>query len=69
MGTTANYKLYVYKSDSTTLYNNTYPMLLNTGGYSFNAGTTGDRIYWKVTAVDAAGNESRPGELRSFVLQ
>jgi hypothetical protein len=65
----SGYKLYVFKSDSTTLYNTSFPMTLNTTSYSFNQGITGDKIYWKVSAVDAVGNEGKPSELRSFTLQ
>ena len=64
-----NYKLYVYKDDSTTLYNNTFPVLLNTTGYNFTLGSSGERIYWQVSVLDAAGNESAPSELRSFLIQ
>jgi len=63
------YKLYVLKSDSTTLYNQSFPAVLTTTNYSFNLGTSGDKIYWKVTAVDAFGNEGLPSTLRSFSLQ
>jgi hypothetical protein len=66
--TTATYKLYVYKSDQTTLYD-TFPLSQNTTSYTFNTGNMGDRIYWKVSAVDAAGNEGQSSELRSFTLQ
>jgi len=63
------YKLYVFKSDSTSLYNQNFPALVNATSYNFNLGKSGDRVYWKVTALDAAGNESQPSDLRSFVLQ
>jgi hypothetical protein len=63
------YKLYVFKSDSVSLYNQTFPILVNTAGYGFNLGKSGDRVYWKVTALDAAGNESPASDLRRFVLQ
>lgn len=69
VATATKYKLYVLQSDSATLYNNTFPMTLTTSSYSFNLGKTGDKIYWKVTAVDAAGNEGTPSLLRHFVLQ
>jgi hypothetical protein len=65
----SNYKLYIFKGDSTTLYSASFPMNLNTTSYSFNQGITGDKIYWKVSAVDAVGNEGKPSELRSFTLQ
>jgi hypothetical protein len=67
--TAAKYKLYVFKSDSTSVYNANFPMLVNSTSYSFNLGKSGDKVYWKVTALDAAGNESLPSDLRSFVLQ
>jgi hypothetical protein len=63
------YKLYAFKSDSTTTYSSTFPLSLNTSSYNFNLGSPGERIYWKVTAIDAAGNESQPSILRSFVLK
>jgi len=69
VSTTSYYKLYVLKSDSTTLYSNSFPMVITTTNYSFNLGNSGDKVYWKVTAVDAAGNESVPSQLRNFVLQ
>lgn len=63
------YKLYVYKSDSTSLYNQQYPMILSASNYSFNQGNFNERIYWKVSAIDDAGNEGEASELRNFVLQ
>jgi hypothetical protein len=65
----ATYKLYVYKSDQQTLYNSSFPLSLTATSYSFNLGNSGDRVYWQVSAVDAAGNEGKISELRSFTLQ
>ncbi|QEM09154.1 hypothetical protein [Mucilaginibacter rubeus] len=67
--TASNYKLYVYKADSTTLYSTAFPALLNTNTYSFAQGSSGERIYWQVSALDGAGNESALSALQSFVLQ
>jgi hypothetical protein len=67
--TAVKYKLYVYKSDGITLYSQSFPMSLTTTGYNFNQGNSGDKFYWVATAVDAAGNESQAGSLRSFTLQ
>ncbi|SHL98564.1 hypothetical protein [Mucilaginibacter sp. OK098] len=67
--TAVRYKLYVFKSDSTSLYNTSFPLSVTTTSYSFNLGSPGDKIYWKVSALDAAGNEGQASELRSFVLQ
>lgn len=63
------YKLYVYQSDGVTLYNSTFPMSLTTTSYSFNLGSSGNKIYWTVTAVDAEGNESTPAAPIYFTLQ
>jgi len=63
------YKLYVYQSDSTTLFSSAFPMTLTTTSYNFNQGSSGAKIYWKVTAVDATGNESSSGNLRYFQIQ
>jgi hypothetical protein len=63
------YKLYVYQSDGATIYNQSFPMVLNTTSYSFGLGKSGYKVYWAVSAVDAAGNEGQLSTLRSFVLQ
>jgi hypothetical protein len=52
-----------------TLYNNTFPPVLNSTNYSFSAGILGERVVWKVAAVDAAGNEGQATAVRSFVLR
>jgi len=63
------YKLYVFKSDSTTTFNSNFPVVLSTNSYTFNLGTSGDKIYWKVSAIDAAGNEGAVSDQRNFELQ
>ncbi len=63
------YKVYVFQSDSTTLYDQNFPVQVNTNNYSFSLGNSGDKVYWKVTALDAAGNESQASVLSNFVLQ
>ncbi|MES2807019.1 MAG: hypothetical protein V4619_00230 [Bacteroidota bacterium] len=65
----ARYKLYVFKSDSITNYSASFPVYLNTNSYNFTTGTIGDRINWKVSAIDAAGNEGQASTIRSFVLR
>lgn len=67
--TATRYKLYAYKSDGTTRYSDSFPMLLNTTSYTLTTGVFGERIYWKVTAIDAAGNEGTASAIRSFILQ
>jgi hypothetical protein len=67
--TAVKYKVYVLQSDSTSLFNQSFPVQVSTTSYSFTPGSSGNTIYWKVTALDAAGNESVASALRSFVLQ
>ena len=69
VATAIKYKLYVFKSDSVTTYNNTFPLVQTQANYSFTSGTFNERVYWRVTAIDAAGNESQGSELRNFVVQ
>lgn len=69
VATAAKYKLYVFKSDSVTTYNNTFPAALTNTNYNFSGGVLGERVIWKVAAVDAAGNEGQATALRSFVLR
>lgn len=61
------YKLYVFKNDISTPYTG-FPMTINGTSYNFNTGAIGDKFYWKIAAVDAAGNEGTASALRSFVL-
>jgi len=67
--TAAKYKLYAFKADSVTVYNSSFPLSVTGNSYNFNLGNAGDRIYWKVTAIDAAGNEGPASTLKSFVLR
>jgi len=66
--TAAKYQLYVYKSDQTTAYSSTYPVTLTGTTYSFT-GVSGERVYWEVRAIDAAGNTGAFSELRNFTIQ
>lgn len=67
--TAVRYKLYVLQSDSTSAFNQNFPLLLTGTSYSFNPGLPGDKLYWKVSAIDQAGNEGESSLVRSFVLQ
>jgi len=69
VATAVKYKLYVYQSDQVTAYNSSFPMVLTNTSYSFNLGSSGNTVYWMVTALDAAGNESPASAKNSFVLQ
>ncbi|TKC12051.1 hypothetical protein FA048_00075 [Pedobacter polaris] len=63
------YELIVYQSDLTTLYSTSYPMLLTTNTYTFNAGDSNEVIGWKVRAIDKAGNKGSFSDLFSFTIQ
>lgn len=65
----SGYKLYLYKSDATTLYSPAYPMALSAVSYSLSTANSGEKIYWRVTATDAVGNESSSVETRNFTVQ
>jgi hypothetical protein len=69
VATAVKYKLYVYQSDQVTPYNSSFPMILTSTSYSFDLGSSGNTIYWMVTALDAAGNESVASTIDNFVLQ
>lgn len=63
------YQLIIYKSDGVTIYNSTFPINLSATNYSFNEGDFNETIYWKVRAIDAAGNIGAYSDVRSFTVQ
>lgn len=63
------YELVIYKSDLTTLYNSSYPMLLNTTTHTFNLGDMNEVLAWKVRAIDKTGNKGAFSSLFSFTIQ
>lgn len=63
------YKLYVYKSDSTSLFNSSFPLKVTNTNSSFALGTSSQKLYWQVSAVDKAGNEGEKSTKRSFIVQ
>jgi len=69
MADASSYQLYVYRSDTTTLYHPSFPMTLKVANYSFKEGVFGEVVYWKVRAADLAGNWGAFSELRSFTIQ
>jgi hypothetical protein len=64
-----SYKLYVYKTDSTSLFNSNFPLKINNTTSTFTLGTSGQKLYWQVSAVDRAGNEGEKSTKRSFIVQ
>jgi hypothetical protein len=67
--TAVKYKLYLYKADGNTAYTSSFPMVLTGTSYSLTTGSSGDTVYWKVTAIDAVGNEGAASDTRSFMIQ
>lgn len=67
-GDVVSYRLYVYKSDS-TLFDAQFPLRLESTSYSFDAGARGERILWRVRAMDRAGNESGYSVWRNFMVR
>ncbi|MFD0766153.1 hypothetical protein ACFQZI_14915 [Mucilaginibacter lutimaris] len=63
------YRLYVLKSDSVSNYNGSFPVMVTGNSYAFQTGNSGERIYWKVSAIDAAGNAGPASAARSFTIQ
>ncbi|OJW17948.1 hypothetical protein [Mucilaginibacter sp. 44-25] len=63
------YRLYVMKADSVTNYNDTFPVTTTDNNYNFQSGNSNERIYWKVAAIDAAGNIGVPSAARSFIIR
>lgn len=69
VSTASKYKLYLFKTDSVTNYSASYPMVVTSTTQSIALGTMGERVYWKVSAIDAAGNEGKASKLRNFTVQ
>ncbi|RZJ76972.1 MAG: hypothetical protein EOO45_00380 [Flavobacterium sp.] len=63
------YQLYVYKSDSVSILNNTFPLRLSGNSYAFSFGDSGEKLIWRVRAVDKAGNLGAYSDYRSFFIQ
>lgn len=55
-----SYKLSLFKGDSLTTYPNLVVLPQAARTYAFTAGVTGDRVYWSVSALNAAGVQLAP---------
>ena len=64
-----NYELIIYRSDGTTPFSANFPMQLTEASYNFSQGATGEKYFWKVSAIDKAGNKSEASESYSFTIQ
>jgi hypothetical protein len=63
------YKLYVYKSDSISLLNGTYPLFVNSTSSLFTTNSAEGVLFWQVSAIDKAGNESEKSMKRKINIQ
>ncbi|KIO77968.1 hypothetical protein TH53_05885 [Pedobacter lusitanus] len=63
------YELKVCKGDTSTVFNNTFPMILTDGSYTLNEGESTMKIFWKVRAIDKAGNKGAYSDFFSFTIQ
>jgi hypothetical protein len=63
------YELFILKEDGTTPYNNTFPLTITSTSYSFNAGSSLEKLLWKVRAIDEAGNVGGYSDVRTFIVQ
>jgi len=62
------YKVYVFQSDFVSSFSTGYPVTVDTNSYLFSGGTQGQKIYWSLTALDQAGNESKQSTKNNFVV-
>ncbi|WP_410221205.1 hypothetical protein [Pedobacter sp.] len=63
------YEVYVYKSDSVTLYNSGYPQIVNNNSLVFNQGNVNETLVWRVRAIDKAGNKGEMSDYFTFTLR
>ncbi|AZI24080.1 hypothetical protein EA772_01495 [Pedobacter sp. G11] len=63
------YQLFVYKSDSVSVLNNTFPLRLSANSHGFSFGNPGEKLIWRVRAMDKAGNLGPYSDYRSFFIQ
>jgi len=62
------YKIYLYKGDSTTSYSSSFPAISFVNNFIFNSGIRGEKIYWTISAIDKAGNESNKSAMNYFTV-
>ena len=63
------YQLIIYKNNGSTIYSSTFPLLLSVNSYSFTEGEYNETLYWKVRAIDAAGNLGEFSDVKNFTIQ
>lgn len=63
------YQVYVFKSDGSSQYSPNFPVTVTGTTYTFTEGTSGEKVFWQVRALDEAGNTGAFSELRNFIIQ
>ncbi|RYG30633.1 MAG: hypothetical protein EOO01_36465 [Chitinophagaceae bacterium] len=63
------YKVAVYKNNSTSFYDATFPATVSGTSYTLSKGQTGETLQWQVRAIDEAGNEGEFSAKRTIVIQ
>ncbi|MBB6273350.1 hypothetical protein HDF26_003810 [Pedobacter cryoconitis] len=63
------YELKVCRGDTSTLFNSNFPMTLSAGTYTLNEGESATKVFWKVRAIDKAGNKGAYSDFFSFTIQ
>lgn len=63
------YELRVFKSDQVTPYSSTFPLTLTSTNYTFTSEGFNQNLYWKVRAINQAGNIGLYSNLQSFTVQ
>jgi hypothetical protein len=72
----SHYEIFIFKDTDGNPFNSKYNPFITRSqsaplstSFIFNEGTSGNRILWRVRAVDKAGNKSSNEKIRSFIIQ
>jgi len=63
------YELEVYNNNATTPINGTFPLTLTSTSYSLTAGEIGEKLMWRVRAIDKSGNKGAYSDYFTFTIQ
>ncbi|TCD05845.1 hypothetical protein EZ449_15380 [Pedobacter frigidisoli] len=69
LGDADHYQVYVYKSDSTSLYGTAFPQAVSSASYNLLNAQSGESLLWRIRAVDKAGNTGIFSNYYSFTVQ
>ncbi len=62
------YELYVYKSDSISLYDASFPLIVY-NNYLLSLGQLNEKIIWRLRSIDKAGNKSSFSNYGSYTIK